>query len=481
MLASPYVMNSAITSLLLPLLFTLLIQSLSKHVNIARLSTIPTQFMHIEVIRLCEVQIVIPYKGNLIMKKRPYKRNFLKPTFFILLLTTLLSACGSSDNDNSNDEEVDTTNTAPIANAGTDQAVLLGVTVTLSGAQSSDADNDTLSYLWSSTAIPNGSAVALTDVTALNPTFVADTVGTYTFQLVVDDGTTSSDTDTLEVSVSVQTSGSTDGVLCNYDYSEFNDSASVQLLSSSQWRCVNGNRELTANGVPDHPVGTFPNAGNPNTISALTVSAEYSLEPTQTTTATTLGGPRGSTGYVLNGVKIDAGTAGSCDDSGANCSLINHSGSWSIEALGQTNFDFGTDNNNAHVQPTGDYHYHGMPEGFVTSQGGNSSSITIIGWAADGFPIYARYGYSEANNSASSIVAMTGSYQLATTVSTSRPDISVYAMGTFAQDWEYVANSGDLDECNGRYGVTPEFPDGIYHYYATDTYPYFQRCVKGEI
>jgi hypothetical protein len=39
--------------------------------------------------------------------------------------------------------------------------------------------------------------------------------------------------------------------------------------------------------------------------------------------------------------------------------------------------------------------------------------------------------------------------------------------------------SGDLDECNGRMGVTPEFPDGIYHYYATDSYPFFQRCVKG--
>lgn len=310
---------------------------------------------------------------------------------------------------------------------------------------------------------------------------MADTIGTYSFQLVVDDGISSSNIDTLEVNVSAQVSGSTDGILCDYQYSEFNDSASVQLLSRSQWGCVNGNRELSANGVPDHPVGTFPNAGNPNTISALTVSAEYSLTPVQTTTVTTLGGPRGSTGYVLNGVKIDAGTAGSCDNSGANCSLIDHSGSWSIEALGQTNFDFGTDDNNAHVQPTGDYHYHGMPEGFVTSQGGNSSSITIIGWAADGFPIYARYGYSEANNSASSIVAMTGSYQLVTTVSTSRPDISVYAMGTFAQDWEYVANSGDLDECNGRYGVTPEFPDGIYHYYATDTYPYFQRCVKGEV
>jgi len=57
----------------------------------------------------------------------------------------------------------------------------------------------------------------------------------------------------------------------------------------------------------------------------------------------------------------------------------------------------------------------------------------------------------------------------------------IYPMGTFAQDWEYVAGSGDLDECNGRFGVTPEFPEGIYHYYATDTYPFFQRCVKGKL
>jgi hypothetical protein len=353
---------------------------------------------------------------SLYFRRGSMKGLYIYRFCLIVMLSFTLGACGSSDN--VNNDAINISNTAPTANAGTDQAVLLGVTVTLSGAQSNDADNDTLTYLWSITVFPTGSAVALSDVTALNPNFVADTIGTYSFQLVVDDGISSSNIDTLEVNVSAQVSGSTDGILCDYQYSEFNDSASVQLLSRSQWGCVNGNRELSANGVPDHPVGTFPNAGNPNTISALTVSAEYSLTPVQTTTVTTLGGPRGSTGYVLNGVKIDAGTAGSCDNSGANCSLIDHCGSWSIEALGQTNFDFGTDDNNAHVQPTGDYYYHGMPEGFVTSQGGNSSSITIIGWAADGFPIYARYGYSEANNSASSIVAMTGGYQLVTTVST---------------------------------------------------------------
>jgi hypothetical protein len=42
-----------------------------------------------------------------------------------------------------------------------------------------------------------------------------------------------------------------------------------------------------------------------------------------------------------------------------------------------------------------------------------------------------------------------------------------------------VAGVGDLDECNGRTGVTPQFPNGIYHYYSTDSYPYFQRCIKG--
>jgi hypothetical protein len=254
----------------------------------------------------------------------------------------------------------------------------------------------------------------------------------------------------------------------------------VLTYSTAEWKCTETARVLTANGIPDHEVGEFPNDGNPNTISEQDVSASYTLEPTQTSSETVLGGPRGSTGYVLNGVKIDASTAGSCDDS-SNCSLIDNSGSWNIEALGQSSFDFGTDDNNAHVQPDGSYHYHGMPEGFITKQGGSSSTMTIIGWAADGFPIYARYGYSTASDANSALKSMTGSYQLVSDISDDRPSTDTYALGTFAQDWEYIENSGDLDECNGRFGVTPEFPEGIYHYYATDSYPYFQRCVKGSL
>lgn len=291
--------------------------------------------------------------------------------------------------------------------------------------------------------------------------------------------TDSGDTTTPVDNGTATTTDSTDGVLCSYFYNEFNASESVSATSNSDWSCNGTTRELTANGIPDHDVGTFPNANNPNTISEQTVSASYTLEPAQKTTATELGGPRGSTGYVLNGVKIDAGTAGSCDDSGNQCSLIGNTGSWSIEALGQTSFNFGTDDNNAHVQPGGVYHYHGMPEGFITLRGGSSSTMTLIGWAADGFPIYARYGYSTADDASSLLKSVTGSYQLVTTVSSSRPSTDTYPLGTFQQDWEYVEGLGDLDECNGRVGVTPEFPEGIYHYYATDSYPYFQRCVKG--
>lgn len=277
------------------------------------------------------------------------------------------------------------------------------------------------------------------------------------------------------------TSESTDSVLCEYFYNEYNSSDSVQMTSTADWSCDGNYRNLTANGIPDHSVGEFPNPNNPNTITEQNISESFTLSPVESTQATTLGGPRGITGIILNGVKIDAGTGGSCDNTGSDCSLGDPSGNWSIEALGQEYFDFGTDDNNAHVQPGGTYHYHGMPEGFIDLQGGNNTTMTLIGWAADGFPIYARYGFSDANDASSSLKAMTGSYQLVTTVSDSRPSASLYALGTFAQDWEYVEGSGDLDECNGRVGVTPEFPEGIYHYYATDTYPYFQRCVKGQL
>lgn len=286
---------------------------------------------------------------------------------------------------------------------------------------------------------------------------------------------------TIATTTDSTTSGiGTTGVLCSYTSSVFNSSPSVNATATAAWSCSSTSRMLLANGLPDHDVGTFPNANNPNTIAAQNISVSGTLTPTVTTAATAKSGPGVVMGYVLNGVKVDPATAGTCDNTGTSCDLARGTGAWNIEALGQSTFKFGADSSNAHVQPGGAYHYHGVPEGFVAKLN-RGQAMTLIGWATDGFPIYARYGYTVATDVSSAIKVVKGSYQLKNTPDTNRPATTMFAMGTFTQDYEYVAGSGDLDECNGRTGVTPEFPKGIYHYYATDTYPYLQRCVKGKL
>jgi hypothetical protein len=121
-----------------------------------------------------------------------------------------------------------------------------------------------------------------------------------------------------------------------------------------------------------------------------------------------------------------------------------------------------------------------MPEAYLAKLG-KGVAMTLIGWAGDGFPIYARYGYSSASDATSAVKVLKPSWRVKTAPDANRPATSLYAMGTFRQDYEYVASLGDLDECNGRTGVTPEFPAGIYHYVATDSYPFLQRCVKGKL
>jgi len=150
-----------------------------------------------------------------------------------------------------------------------------------------------------------------------------------------------------------------------------------------------------------------------------------------------------------------------------------------MEALGQTSFNFGADGSNGHVQPQGEYHYHGMPEKFIDKLGKGKQTMTLVGWASDGFPMYARYGHVEASNAQSGVKVLSSSWRKKTSPDSGRPSASIFPLGTFLQDDEYVAGSGDLDECNGRTGVTPEFPKGIYHYVVTDTWPYVHRCVKG--
>ncbi len=402
-----------------------------------------------------------------------------------ILSSLMLSACGSDDT--ATVTPVTPTPAGSVPGAPTINAITTG---NASASVAFTAPSSTGSApITSYTASCTSAAVAITASGAASPITVTGlTNGTaYGCSVTATNSVGTSAASSLVNVTPVSTTptptptGTTAGILCNYSYNALNSSASVNKTSTVAWTCNTSSRVMASNAIPDHDVGTFPNAGNPNTISAQTSSATYTLTPVQTTTATTLGGPRGAVGHILNGVKMDPSTAGTCNDSGSSCSAVGNTGSWSIEALGQSSFNFGTDSNNAHVQPTGEYHYHGMPEGFITKLGGNSSKMTLIGWAADGFPIYARYGHSVATDAASAMKLIRGSYQLKSTPDANRPATTLYAMGTFQQDYQYVAGAGDLDECNGRTGVTPEFPGGTYHYYATDSYPFMQRCVKGTV
>lgn len=96
--------------------------------------------------------------------------------------------------------QVSSQNSAPVANAGPDQTVFVNTTVQLDGNGSQDVDADPLSYRWSLLNKPVDSTAALVNDTAVNPSFAVDKPGTYTIQMIVNDGTVGSAPDQVVVS-----------------------------------------------------------------------------------------------------------------------------------------------------------------------------------------------------------------------------------------------------------------------------------------
>ena len=87
----------------------------------------------------------------------------------------------------------------------------------------------------------------------------------------------------------------------------------------------------------------------------------------------------------------------------------------------------------------------------------------ILGWAYDGHPIYGPTAIVEGQlrNIQSSYSLFSGVERL------DGPPLSKYPAGFFCEDYTFVEGYGDLDEHNGRFAVTPDFPNGIYAYYTT--------------
>ena len=100
--------------------------------------------------------------------------------------------------------QTSSSNTAPTADAGSDQTVASATSVTLDGTSSSDADSDALTYTWSQTS---GTSVTLSSTTAAQPTFTAPTLAVgdadavLVFSLTVNDGTVNSSADTVTITV----------------------------------------------------------------------------------------------------------------------------------------------------------------------------------------------------------------------------------------------------------------------------------------
>ncbi|HRF45541.1 MAG TPA: PKD domain-containing protein, partial [Candidatus Competibacteraceae bacterium] len=91
-------------------------------------------------------------------------------------------------------------NTPPVADAGPDQSAQAGTTVTLDGSHSTDADGDALTYDWTLPGVPAGSTATLADPATIHPRLTLDKPGSYTAQLVVNDGQAASAPDTVTVS-----------------------------------------------------------------------------------------------------------------------------------------------------------------------------------------------------------------------------------------------------------------------------------------
>jgi len=224
----------------------------------------------------------------------------------------------------------------------------------------------------------------------------------------------------------------------------------VEIVVEGDKRCI------IANGLPDHATGGFPNRGNPNRISEQNYHLCVDAFPKKGTVAKRA--EPGAIGVAVNGVLIRPGTAETWDPNSPRSFSRNGDRNWRLEGLGNAEL-LGMDMNHAHVDANGIYHYHGTPTGLLDHIDG-----TLIGYAADGFEIH--YVGADA----------VSSYQLkpGTRPGGNAGPGGVYD-GTYVQDWQYVAGSGTLDECNGG-----EI-DGHFAYFVTDSFPFYPRCLWGDI
>lgn len=228
---------------------------------------------------------------------------------------------------------------------------------------------------------------------------------------------------------------------------------------------VEGNEcVFTSNSIPNHDFNDM-SAAFATDVSEVSAEFRIPTEPVFAAAPTAISLATDNAVF-LNGVKLDLLAAGCFGVGDGNIGCNDMSQPWRYDPMSPET-DFGTDANNAHTQPDGTYHYHGNPKALFNQSA--TAESPVIGFAADGFPIFGSY-----INDNGQVRAVSSSYQLLPGM---RPngadDPGGQYDGTFVDDYEYVAGSGDLDECNGM------MRDGNYGYYVTDAYPWVLACFQG--
>ena len=237
----------------------------------------------------------------------------------------------------------------------------------------------------------------------------------------------------------------------------FNGDLTVSLVFD---KCV-----FETNNIPNHD---FNDGGQafPNHVSTQDYRFEIIASPVHASQSTNIS-LNTDNAILLNGVKVDL-LAAACfgvGDGKIGCNDINQA--WRYDPMFAAN-GFRVDTHNAHSQPDGSYHYHGKPNALFNDEDTGSVS-PLIGFAADGYPIFGSYFDDNGT-----IRKALSSYQVkngARTNGNNNPGGTFD--GTYRDDYQYVQDYGDLDECNGM------TINGVYGYYVTDGYPYILACFKG--
>ena len=238
---------------------------------------------------------------------------------------------------------------------------------------------------------------------------------------------------------------------------------------------------ITSDGLP-HPSkpGIFPNSKNNNYIYPQNIIRNIRLrvgENNNTPTDIT----NNNIGILANGVTLytvfGVTKIPNINNTGIDTSPTNFN--WNpVYFLSR----FGSDNLGGSPDSNGIYHYYDSTflkkwnhvginnlYYYSTNYGNdifrNSNGHSkILGIMMDGYPLYGPYGYTTPTDDTSDIVRITTSYRIKTTLDTGRSNAPT---GSFTQDYEFVSDLGKLDEYNGRYCKTPEYPDGTYAYFIT--------------